>query len=284
MFGDAIKRIEIELTTRCNLQCACCPLTYEKSYRDQDMALSRFIDLMRQLQPALHNHTYISLNGFGEFFEYPYYREVGAWLMEHKIAFTFCSNGVVMDHDFFCTVDCNAPVDDPITITVKKGKNYSTETAIESCKRLIRMNHRNRVAFQILYGDDAEFRAFCITHGYALTKIVTDNWAGYFRFHPKSAPRYGCDRFFPHPQFTINVTGDVSVCCKDFAARKGWVGNVFTTDLAAIMQSESYQSWLRDARKHRLRERALCQGCFRSGFTEGVPEVSADVAAVRIKS
>jgi len=268
-----VGRIEVELTSACQLFCKYCPLTVEQDYRGHHLAFDRFIAILEQVESATVRDTYFSLNGFGEFFIYPYYKNVTDELARRRRSFTFHTNGIDMDVDYLSDLVSDSPDDDPITVTVKCGRVYREEEAVENCIELIAKRPKSKIQFQSLYGRNERLVKACEEAGIEATQIIVDNWAGYFEFSPSNLPDLGCERFFPSSQISITVMGEVSVCCKDFRAERGRLGNIYTNTLLDIIHGSEYQEWLESAVAHRLEDRALCKGCFRAWYTEGVAKL-----------
>lgn len=265
-----VGRIEIELTSACQLHCRCCPLTFEKEYRGQHLAFEDFLLILERVRSAMTPKTYFSLNGFGEFFIYPHYKQVSAELLGRGFPITFHSNGLDLDVEYLAGLEANSPEDDPISVTVKCGNPYREEEAVDNVIELMMARPRSRISVRSLYGENARLREASARIGFEYEQIVVDNWAGYFEFSPDNPPHLGCERFFPNAQVFISVRGDVSVCCKDFGAQRGRLGSLYEQTLAEILHGPLYREWLNDALGHNLMQRDLCKGCFRAAWTEGV--------------
>ena len=262
-----MKRVYLEITDACNLNCPFC--SYPKGH--SFMELNDIGDHLKQIKPYC---SYVYLHMLGEPLLHPDFGRILDLLDREEMSLQLVTNGVLMkNYPDLLKHDClrklsvslhsinHIPVDDDYFETINRlieddnGKNielrfYAKEELDEKLQAYLADLKRS-------YG----FTETTKKGSYRLKNHVYVYFSELFRWPDINDPflsEYGtCHGAID--MIAINVHHEVTLCCLDPKAHNS-IGNLKEKDLSAILSSPAYQNYLQEFRQHHFSS-PLCQRC-----------------------
>lgn len=268
-----MKRVYLEITNACNLDCPFCSYTKAGEYMD----IEDIDDCLIQIKQFCN---YIYLHILGEPLLHPEFNRILDLLDEYGMYLQLVTNGTLLDKypdilDHACLRKLSisvhsvkdVDVSDSYFETINRLIESETDKAIE-----LRFYDRNRLDDKLnayldeLYGR-YEIKETSRDGSYKLNDHTYIYFQELFRWphiEDETISEYG----YCHggtDMIAINVKKDVTLCCLDPLAHNA-IGNLEKSSLKQILNSELYNSYLENIRNKRLIF-PLCQKCsYRSRF------------------
>lgn len=262
-----MKRVYLEITDACNLNCPFC--RYDKG--NSFMTLSEIDDYTSQIAQFC---SYIYLHVLGEPLLHPRFDEILDILDDKGFHLQLVTNGTLLNRypDLLkhpCLRKLSISIHSVSHLSIGRTYFDTIDSLIESSEsKTIELRFYNEKA---LSEDLAEYRKQLISR-YGLAKTRKSNsWKlkdsiylyeeDFFRWPDLEDPIIGCEGSCHGAidMIAINHEGKVCICCLDPKAIN-FIGDLKKDTLEAILQSEIYQNYIASFREHRITS-DLCARC-----------------------
>jgi MoaA/NifB/PqqE/SkfB family radical SAM enzyme len=168
--------LQIEPTTRCNLQCSNC--THQTVKRPSDLGVDTLRKILKQ-----HRHvSWIRLQGLGEPFLCLNLGELCEIAQQHG-HLTITTNGTCIDYDILPYLDSiiiSLDSLDPEVNQKNKSPHYNTHTVIENIIKISELGRPdirvNFVRTSLNYHEEQAIRDFCNLHNVKMDVTRVQNW------------------------------------------------------------------------------------------------------------
>ena len=261
-----MKRVYLEITNACNLNCPFC--TYEKG--NSFLSIEEIRDALIQIRDYC---SYIYLHILGEPLLHPDFDTIMDLLDEYGFKLQLVTNGTllhkhpdILDHE--CLRKLSISLHSINNIEVDDSYFKSIDKLIENNDKIIELRFYDKDSLDEKlnnYLEDLKERYTCRGTSKVNSYRLKDNLYIYFekmfRWPDINDPVIGMNGTCHGAidMIAINSNLDVTVCCLDPKALNR-IGNLKTAKLKDILESQEYLDYITSFKNHQLRS-ALCQRC-----------------------
>ncbi|MBR4421067.1 MAG: radical SAM protein [Erysipelotrichaceae bacterium] len=269
-----MKRIYLEITDACNLNCPFC--TYPKGH--SFMPLDRIEDHLKQIKPIC---DYVYLHILGEPLLHPDFDQILCLLDQLEMSLQLVTNGILLPkHPDLLEHPCLRKLSVSVHSVnhLKIGNDY-----FDSLDQLILDPHGKNIELRFYDRDHLDddlqaylkhlentydFKDTSKSDSYEVKRHVYVYFSELFRW-PEIRDPFLSDQGTCHgaiDMIAINVHSEVTLCCLDPLAYNS-IGNLTDQSLQEILSSKQYLEHVEAFRQHRLLS-PLCQRCsYRTRFS-----------------
>ncbi|MBQ6559524.1 MAG: radical SAM protein [Erysipelotrichaceae bacterium] len=268
-----MKRVYLEITDACNLNCPFC--TYPKG--DSFMDLSDIEDHIRQIREFCN---YIYLHILGEPLLHPDFEKILDLLDDLMMSLQLVTNGVLLkEHPDLLKHDCLRK----LSVSMHSVNHMTvSDDYFKTIDRLVENDLGKNIELRFYAREqlDAHLQGYLKhleeTYGfketskegsYSLKNHVYVYFSELFQWPEIEAP-FVSEQGSCHgaiDMIAINVHHDVTLCCLDPKAYNS-IGNLKEKELSKILSSENYLNYLNEFKQHRFSSE-LCKRCsYRTRF------------------
>ncbi|MBQ3295157.1 MAG: radical SAM protein [Erysipelotrichaceae bacterium] len=261
-----MKRVYLEITNACNLNCPFC--TYKKG--NSFLSIENIRDVLLQIRPYC---DYIYLHMLGEPLLHPDFEKILRLLDEYDFKLQLVTNGTllykypdILDHK--CLRKLSISLHSINNIEVSSSYFKTIDRLIENNTKTVELrfyDQENLDEKLKSYLEDLKLRYGCSdtkkNNSYKLKDDLYIYFEKLFRWPDINDPVIGnegtCHGAID--MIAINSHLDVTICCLDPQALNK-IGNLKKDKLKDILESQEYLDYLDSFRNHKLRSE-LCQRC-----------------------
>lgn len=277
-----MKRIYIEITNICNLDCSFCIPTKRKK---QSMSLDQFTNIVQQTK-KITPYTYLHVQG--EPLLHPEFEQILSICDENQLQIQLVTNGTYLalyptlyKHPSLRKISFSLQSiefqKEPIDIYLKQIESFINAVKSERPDLYIelrlwreeQMNHKRTQQVLSFLMQHFQFQPTTRKNSIRLDENIYLSYANSFEW-PSGDNREACTNgtcLGTIQQIAILVDGSVVPCCLD-ANGAIVFGNIFETDLNTILQSTRYQAMKQGFEMNKVIE-PFCQTCsYRQRFTK----------------
>lgn len=262
-----MKRVYLEITNACNLDCPFCRYPKGKQFMD----LNDIENYLKQIKPYCN---YIYLHILGEPLLHPDFNMILDLLDKEDFNLQLVTNGVLLDkHKDILSHKClrklsvsvhsvnNLNIGKEYFETLNKLIDTDTKTMIE-----LRFYHKEVLSDDIqMYlkelEDKYDFRITSKLDSHRIKDNVFIYYQDLFRWPDMNDEIIGTDGTCHGAidMIAINVNADVTLCCLDPKAINS-IGNLKKNTLKDILESDKYLEYIESFRQHKIISE-LCKRC-----------------------